>query len=329
MIELKRLHFLLIFSFLCLFNFGLNAQFDGPTGTLGSKAIHKDSSVFVAWASAAQLNVSFQNVLDQSLGPVVVGNAFSAIGVPDGTDVLSLGDGGSVILTFDRPIINEQGPDFAVFENSFHDAFLEFAFVEVSSDGVNFYRFPAVSNTTTNTQVGAFDAIVDASKVNNLAGKYRVLYGTPFDLEELAGLSNLDIQAITHVKLIDVVGSVDPNYGSYDVNNNLINDPFPTPFASCGFDLDGVGVIHQKPLSLVTLDQTNELVFYPSLIQSGENVKFASKFSNEDMDIANVSGQIIWSGKVSSFESSHLNRGVYYLKLKGLSGNLSQKIMVY
>lgn len=328
MIELKRLHFIVLFSVFCHFHNAVFGQFDGPAGTIGSKSIHKDSSVFVAWATGAQLQVSFQNILNQSLGPVVVGNAFSVTGVPDGADVLSLGDGGSVIVTFDRPIVNEPGPDFAVFENSFHDAFLELAFVEVSSDGINFHRFPAVSNTQTNTQIGAFDAVVDATKVSNLAGKYKALYGTPFDLEELVGQPNLDVQAVTHVKLIDVVGSVDPNYGSYDVNNNLINDPFPTPFASCGFDLDAVGVIHQKPLGVMDLKKEQVNLFYPSMIAQGEKLIYNTKFANEKMQLVNLAGQTIWEGKVNDFDSHNLKSGMYYISIIGSQSNLSQKVIV-
>ncbi|MEZ4549679.1 MAG: hypothetical protein R2874_04140 [Desulfobacterales bacterium] len=49
-----------------------------------------------------------------------------------------LGRGGSIILTFDPPVENGEGWDFAVFENSFNDFNLELAFVEVSSNGTDF-----------------------------------------------------------------------------------------------------------------------------------------------------------------------------------------------
>jgi hypothetical protein len=115
---------------------------------------------------------------------------------------------GSAILTFQNPISNGTGFDFAIFENSFNDVFLELAFVEVSSDGVNYIRFPATSNTQTTTQIGPFDNTGDATKLNNLSGKYRAQYGTPFDLQELTGNPLLNINAITHIKIIDVVGSI-------------------------------------------------------------------------------------------------------------------------
>jgi hypothetical protein len=72
--------------------------------------------------------------------------------------------------------------------------------------------------------------------------------GTPFDLDELSGVSALlNIDAVTHVRIIDVVGSLNDLYASRDSLGNKINDPWSTPFASSGFDLDAVGVIHAVP----------------------------------------------------------------------------------
>ena len=73
-----------------------------------------------------------------------------------GSKRVSLGDGGTVVLTFPQPIGDVPGPDFAVFENGFkafdNSFFLELAHVEVSSDGVNFYRFPSSSLTPSLSQ---------------------------------------------------------------------------------------------------------------------------------------------------------------------------------
>ena len=57
---------------------------------------------------------------------------------------------------------------------------------------------------------------MDATKLNNLAGKYKAQYGTPFDLNELDGISGLDINYISHVKIIDCIGTIDSNFGSFD-----------------------------------------------------------------------------------------------------------------
>ena len=71
-------------------------------------------------------------------------------------------------------------------------------------------------------------------------------YGTPFDLQELADTPGLDVNNITYVRIIDVVGSLDSQYASHDLKGHRVNDPWPTPFASCGFDLDAVGAINAK-----------------------------------------------------------------------------------
>ena len=227
----------------------VNAQFSPGVGTIGSNAIYKDSTLFKYWASACSVNIGWLNIADKNLGKPTVGDMQSVLGKAGTNGVLSLGDAGEAIVTFDYPISNGEGPDFAVFENGFNNSFLELAFVEVSSDGIHFVRFPSVSLSDTILQ---FDnnAAMDATKLNNLAGKYKANYGTPFDLEELQGSVGLNMRAITHVKIVDVVGSVNPMFGSRDSKNNLINDPYPTPYPSAGFDLDAVGVINSESLGL-------------------------------------------------------------------------------
>jgi hypothetical protein len=175
------------------------------------------------------------NIANPSLGTVSSGTEQDACGIAGDAGLLSLGDAGIAILQFSTPITNGNGPDFAVFENAFNNTFLELAFVEVSSDGQNFVRFPSFSNNDTSFQIGPFGAS-DASKIHNLAGKYRAGYGTPFDLEELKDSTNIDINNISYVKIIDVVGSILPDYCSRDSRGIIINDPWSTPFNEGGFD---------------------------------------------------------------------------------------------
>ena len=221
--------------------------FAPPAGQPGSEAISNLDPQFVDWAtSVAQLARGPVDVANPSLGDASFGTASEAVGPAEGTagDVVSLGDGGHATLAFLRGIQDGPGFDFAVFENGFADNFLEVAFVEVSSNGTDFFRFDSVSLTQTATQVGAFDPL-DTTDLDNLAGKYRAGFGTPFDLAELAGISPLlDVSDIGWVRIVDVVGSIDPAFARFDSLGNIINDPYPTAFGSGGFDLDGVGVIH-------------------------------------------------------------------------------------
>ncbi len=241
-----------IFMILILLGFMSSFAIAGPyapaAGQAGSTAIYKDDSAFVAWASGCDVVRGLMDISDPSKGYASYGSADKALGkaVGDSYDVVSLGDGGYATLTFNAPIYDGPGWDFAVFENGFSDTYLELAFVEVSSDGVNFFRFDSVSLTQTNTQVGGF-ASLDTTNIHNLAGKYRQGYGTPFDLSELDGIAGLDINNVTHIRIVDVVGCIQDAYCTYDSLGHKINDPWPTPFSSGGFDLDAVGVIHQIP----------------------------------------------------------------------------------
>jgi len=207
-------------------------------GQPGSDAVDAQDERFVGWASAVT-ETRFGARVDEQFR-----DAGRALGPPAATayDVLVLGAGGEVTLTFELPIADGTGPDFAVFENSFRDDFLELAYVEVSSDEEHFIRFPAAY--LGDVPVGAF-SVQSAEHLSGLAGKYRAGWGTPFDLgvlryhpEVVSGV--VDINAITHVRLVDIVG----DGASRDAFGNPIYDPYPTQ-GSAGFDLDAVGVIHE------------------------------------------------------------------------------------
>lgn len=231
----------------CLLFLSINAsaQFAPAAGIAGTTAMHKDSSAFVAWATRCHVVRGLQDISVTTGAYANVGDSSAVFGIAGTTGVVSLGDNGYAVVEFANPIMDGPGPDLAVFENSFNDSFLELAFVEVSSDGGTFFRFPAISNTDVSTQTGSFGS-TDPTMIHNLAGKYRSLYGTPFDLADIPDNLLLDKQAITHVKVIDVVGCVQALYGTRDKNNQIVNDPWPTAFGSGGFDLDAVGVIHEK-----------------------------------------------------------------------------------
>lgn len=224
-------------------------------------------SSITEWASGYSNLVRGPVDIKNPTGPAAsYGAGPNAVGAADGS-VVSLGDGGQITLSFDKPITNGDGADFAVFENGFYVSgtslvFAELGYVEVSSDGQNFVRFPSVSLTQTQTQTGAF-AGTDPTKVHNLAGQFGGGEGAPFDLSDVGGLSSLvDVNHITAVRVIDVVGTIDPAYACYDSRGNIINDPYSTPFASGGFDLDGVGVINAvpEPGSLLVLGLGTALV---------------------------------------------------------------------
>ena len=307
----------------------VHAQFPGAAGTTGSSAIHKDSSIFVSWANSCIVNRGWQQISDTSLGYVNTGDSSMAIGHADGIQVVSLGDGGSAILSFEKPIKNGPGFDFAVFENGFIDEFLELAFVEVSSDGNNFFRFKATSNTQTHTQMGPFDYNADATLLNNLAGKYRAMYGTPFDLEEMEGLTGLNVDSITHVKIIDVVGCIDPLYGSFDQYSNIINDHFPTPYPQGGFDLDAVGVIHQQVNGLAATSKSNIEIFPNPFIQ---NIVLKGIYSKiRTLEIIDHQGQKVIECNATIeplINLQSLQAGLYFIRLQMKDGSQETRKLI-
>lgn len=213
----------------------LAGPYPPAAGRPGSTAVSKDDPALRAWAASWTEYVPGGEVSSTWQTPErALGQAAG-----DSYDVVSLGNGGRITLAFERPITNGPGWDFAVFENSFGDTFLELAWVEVSSDGTHFARFP--NRSLTPGPVGSFGAI-DPTDIDGLAGKYRQGWGTPFDLSDLAGspevLAGLvNPGAITHVRLVDIVG----DGSALDSAGSPIYDPHPTS-QSAGFDLDAVGV---------------------------------------------------------------------------------------
>ena len=206
--------------------------------------------LFFAWAgsvvdySRADGDLSFSDP-SRALGEVT----------GDNFDVVSLGDltagriaagnaAGSITLELARPVRNLSGADFVVFENGLvarsntggagpGGILAELAYVEVSSNGLDFFRFPATSLTP--SAVGGYGSI-SATNVLNLAGKhvnsYATSWGTPFDLAQVG------LQEVTHIRLVDIPGD-----GSFkDRAGSSIYDAWLT-FGSGGFDLEAVGVI--------------------------------------------------------------------------------------
>jgi hypothetical protein len=159
-------------------------------------------------------------------------------------DALSLGNEGHITLQFDPPIVDGQGDDFAVFENSFSATFLELGFVEVSSNGTDFARFDSAYLGT--SPIASF-GIQNSTNFDGLAGKYAQGYGQPFDLASLryhlgVQFDSVDLQNIRFVRIVDIVG----DGRSTDSFGHPIYDPHPT-VQTAGFDLDAVGVLHQAP----------------------------------------------------------------------------------
>lgn len=244
---------------------GRYAAYNDPAGQVAPTAVK-------AWAAA---------LVDYSPAPGVTAanaSASQALGASDGGTV-SLGDldetqiaggvlPGALIVKFELPIVDKAGPDLAVFENAgtFFTApyvFAELAYVEVSSNGTDFARFPSVSlNIEPDTdgvleaneidaQFGRNFAAIDSTNVYNLAGVHPGGVGTPFDLSDLVTATEVvsgavDLSRIRYVRLVDIPG----NGAFLDSQNNPILDAWLT-VGSGGFDLDAVGALNvPEPASI-------------------------------------------------------------------------------
>lgn len=223
--------------------------------------ISANSPNFSQWAS---------QVVNYSPSPgVSAGNAVStnATGAANGSTV-SLGDldatqisnniaVGRITLQFATPFTNGPGWDIAAFENAgnFFTApfiFGELGYVEVSSNGTDFARFPSISLNTEPTEGTADTKLVtnfgrnfaglNPTNTYNLVGIHAANLGTPFDLDDLlvdplvvGGQVNLN--QLQFVRIVDIPG----NGAFLDSAGNPILDAWVTSGAG-GVDLDAIGV---------------------------------------------------------------------------------------
>lgn len=225
--------------------------------------------IFFGWARgwADYVRADGQSAFSDAalaLGPVT-GDEFDVVSLGDltATQIASAAPVGRITLSVTdaqhpAPIRNLPGADFVVFENGVvaqygtggagvGGVFGELAYVEVSSDGVNFARFPSVSLTP--ALVGAYGTL-DPTNVFNLAGKHvnaaGECWGTPFDLAALANhplvvAGTVNLNNVRFVRIVDIPGN-----GSFldsaQPAPHAIFDPWRT-VGSGGFDLEAIGVI--------------------------------------------------------------------------------------
>ncbi|MFB9900057.1 hypothetical protein [Cerasicoccus arenae] len=234
--------------------------------------------IFLNWADSVESYSPTSTVADDwQFKANAVGSAIGEQQV-----VVSLGDllpeeidngvnPGEIVLAFNERIYNAPGADFAVFENGYITTddqggfgvggiWAELAYVEVSTDGENFARFPSVS--LTEDIVSPYGSI-DPTLVFNLAGKHvnadGESWGTPFDLSQLLVdplviSGAVDLDNIFYIRIIDIPGRGD----FLDSLGNPIYDAWYT-FGSGGADIDGIGVV-SNALSYDEWDAERNLV---------------------------------------------------------------------
>lgn len=232
--------------------------YSGPTETNHpiDPAIVASDARFVEWAN--DIDASRTAFAPRGSTSINVSGGFNSLGDLNAAEIAAGAAPGYLTVTFPNGIRNGQGHDFAVFENGFvfpSDPFLlaELAFVEVSTDGTSFARFPSLStNTTWAGTFGQSFGGFDSTKIHNLAGKHAAGFGTPFDLDDLLNDplvlgGTVDLSNIQYLRLVDIPG----NGAFQDSLGNPILDAWLTS-GTGGFDFRlgvgaGVGVIHAVP----------------------------------------------------------------------------------
>ncbi len=264
----------------------------------------------LAGALAVSSFVSAQSVFaTQVLGANTNGNAGggifnpgNALGAPlGGSHVHSLGIAGDLTLGFAAPITDGPGADLIVSENPFRlagswwQSFAEMMFVEVSSDGVQFVRFPS-RYFGPPVWPGAFGT-VPVGSYSGLAGANPVLATSPtadpqdvveaggdaFDLADLVLLPEVqnglvDLQAIVQVRLVDVQSGV-----SLDSLGTPIFDP-----STGSADVDAVTVIHQQGLVAVGTPRLDLVV----AVDGTMTLRIADPDGWQDLDPASLRGAL-------------------------------------
>jgi hypothetical protein len=173
-------------------------------------------------------------------GPPVGGGADKG-----STDVVSLGSGGTIVLSFaPNAIVDGPGPDFIVFENPFDiggsstDLYAEPGEVSVSDDGTTWTTFPC----TPVSEPGASDGTGTAPPYGACAG-WHVVYSSPAN-----GISSLDpavaggdafdladigVAHARYVRIVDRTAESCPEAGADKSTSN-------------GFDLDAVAIVNAE-----------------------------------------------------------------------------------
>ncbi|HBS88770.1 MAG: hypothetical protein A2W91_04150 [Bacteroidetes bacterium GWF2_38_335] len=323
---------LLLFSM--IISSAIFAQYPPAAGQPGSDAVHRDSSAICGWAIDCSVIAGPVDISVPESGFPDFGVPADATGKAGDGKVVSLGDGGTAVVSFAQPLANGPGPDFAIFENGFQSAFapynyfLELAYVEVSSDGINYVKFPCYSNTPLEEQITSYGQL-DPTSIWGLAGKYVLNYGTPFDLELLVGHSEINIDSITSIRITDVVGSINPEYARYDSDGRIINDPWPTAMYSSGFDLDAVGVINFRSSDINEL--TNQsFSLYPNPSACSGQVYIKGNFSVEHLVVTDLAGRSILdnSSHENRFSTSQMKAGIYIVIVNPEKENARQKLII-
>lgn len=147
-------------------------------------------------------------------------------------DVVSLGGGGSITLSFaPNGIVDGTGPDFIVFENAFlthpgdpTSVYAEVAEVSVSDDGTNWSTFPCAATAYPYGACAGWHPVLSSPDNGIDPADPSVAGGDAFDLKDVGALH------AKYVRIVDKTSEECPTSGSKPTKN--------------GFDLDAVVIVN-------------------------------------------------------------------------------------
>ncbi len=167
-------------------------------GGAGADACSQPGGHFVTEVVAVSYG-SGQSFGQQLMPAVVYGPPLGGGCCTGSTDVVSLGNGGSIVMGFGPwSIVDGPGPDFVVFENAFEGPqgiFAEVATVEVSSDGESWTAFPCTATQPPWGSCAGYHPVLLDGDPGVLAPE--TSGGDPFDLADLG------LEMARYVRLVD------------------------------------------------------------------------------------------------------------------------------
>ncbi len=118
-----------------------------------------------------------------------------------------------------------------------------------------------------------------------------------------------------------MIGNISDTYASYDSKGNVINDPWPTPFNTCGFDLDAVGVMHTGTATDLENINESKTKIYPNPFSSKLYIDYQQNDTRNQMaefSLYDIYGRMIFNRRVNFLEGIDMDRipaGVYIVKI--------------
>ena len=143
-------------------------------------------------------------------------------------------------------------------------------------------------------------------------------------MDEVEDNELLNKNRVTHVRIVDVVGNIDPEYATKDSEGHIVNDPWPTAFASSGFDLDAVGVIHDIAHNDVPENAEEAIAVYPNPVRDRLMVKAEDL---QSVEIYNLVGQQVMFSTSDVVDMGVLNQGIYFVRINADGKTVTKRVV--